>query len=338
MRLRPISTLPERLRLRMERRRNAREIASFWSRDTRHAPVDLPSGEEVGAWLRASTLEAFPHPYALLGHQISNYISAALWADDLGLRFVGGTLNKDAGGLLALPVGGGQSGRLRRLPCVPDETAPGSREALLATAVEAVSAAMGPVRFRLAVDQGRWDQTPASELVRSAFAGGRLGSLFDELEKGPEWISLHIRRPAYEGEIAAHEVAKRWVELDYYVKIVRQLREHPVLGEIPVRAFGLGNEGSYDDLLREGVQLRLNGDRDRDLLELASSTVIVTSPSSFSFTAALASRGVVLARHPWWHRIPNEGRWVPVEADGSFRGDELGRALRFRRGHGDESG
>jgi hypothetical protein len=133
-------------------------------------------------------------------------------------------------------------------------------------------------------------------------------------------------------------VTKRWVELDYYVKIVRQLRRHPVLGGIPVRAFGLGDEESYDDLLREGVQLRLNGDRDRDLVELASSTVIVTSPSSFSFTAALASRAVVLARHPWWHRIPNEGRWVPVQADGSFAGDDLGRALRHRRGHEDESG
>ena len=75
------------------------------------------------------------------------------------------------------------------------------------------------------------------------------------------------------------------------------------------------------------VDVRSGCPRNDDFALLAGARVIVAAPSSFSFLAALASRGVAMARYPWWHHVPADGRWVRLDAEGSFEGAGLTRAF-----------
>ena len=140
---------------------------------------------------------------------------------------------------------------------------------------------------------------------------------------------MHVRR----GDVGAGATGgagsiTRWVEESWYVTVLRVLRAHPSLRELRVRVYALGSESDFPELAAEGVDFHLNGDVFSDLVELAAARLLVAAPSSFSFTAGMCSKGVVLARAPWWHFVPNEGRWVAVANSGVFAVEDLDRAIQ----------
>jgi hypothetical protein len=100
---------------------------------------------------------------------------------------------------------------------------------------------------------------------------------------------------------------------------------------LEVRAYALGEQDDFPMLRREGVTLCLNGNRDSDFVEMSGAKVLIAAPSSFSFTAGLASRGVVIAQSPWWHHVPNDERWITADQSGAFSTSALERAVSFAR-------
>jgi hypothetical protein len=75
------------------------------------------------------------------------------------------------------------------------------------------------------------------------------------------------------------------------------------------------------------VQINDSGDRDHDFIQIAAARLIVAAPSSFGFFAALVSRGPVIARTPWWHHIPDTGRWFAYDPQRGLDVSRLGLAL-----------
>lgn len=316
MNIRPLRSLPLRFSLKAETAANALE--------RRFAPL-------LDAWLahRASRIELASvntaehslairvHPYALIGHQVSSWIAGWLWSRDLVVEFVGGYLPRDEnnmfGGESPRQDGDRPATKVIRLPWVEDERSPRSRR-ILENAIRAAIHRHGDraLTFRLALDPARYDQTPASDAIRQAVLSHYKGKALLEAEAENEYVAIHIRRGGdiHQNHFSGPEQVNRWVTEDWHVLVVEELRQIPELASMEFRAYSLGSAEDFPLLREIGVRLMLNGDRDQDLVELAAARVLVLSPSSFSFTSALMSRGAVLGRVPWRHRIPNDGRWV----------------------------
>lgn len=326
MKIRPVSTVPLRASLLFARRRNAYTQRNLDMLERKFAPWAAASTDVSRATV-ASTI----HPYPGLGHQLAGWISGYLWARDLGLRYTGGSISRDPDGLFNFVTEPTTAGGSRvRLLSVLDERDQRSATVLRGQVNKALIAAKGmPVNFELALDQPRWDQTPAAAAIRAAVLGGSHGAMLEQIgATNQPYIAMHIRRgdvdPAMMGGSTGQS---RWIDEEWYVSLVRRLRQNPQFAGLEVRLYALGASQDFPLLSREGVTLCLNRDRDLDFIELCAATILVVAPSSFSFTAGLASNGAVIARYPWWHQIPDSGSWVRADPKGSFSMSALERAV-----------
>lgn len=335
MKVSPIRTLPLRVRLNGEGRYNALLhrispwLEKLWAQPKSNPPQITHS---------RSYLQLEIHPYALIGHQVASWVHGYLWAQDLGLKYLGGQLSRDPGGLLNFKglVGKMPSGdfKIVRLVWVDDERNPRSLRLLQAQVARAQRKYSNrALVFRLALDPARWDQVPAEGIVRSAMLSGYKGVELTDLEASSDYVAIHIRRGSdiHQNHISGKEGINRWVLEEWHLDIIKALRSIPSIASMEIRVYALGQVEDFPLLAQTGVVFKLNGDRDTDITELTAAKLLVLSPSSFSFTAALASRSAVLGRFPWWHNIPNEGRWLTVDAEGQFDVARLESLVSLRR-------
>ena len=330
MKIRPISTFALRVRLRAEGKANVR-------RRRRLELAVPPSKVRVGAKsTQPMNAEVFVdiHPYAQIGHQVSSWLAGLLWARDLGLDYAGGKLSGDSKGVFrfsAFETEHLKNAKVIRLKAVGDERE-GSALADLRAQI-ARAAFKNPQRalsFRLALDPARWDQTRAQEQIREAVLGGYRGAELLDLESQPPYVAIHIRRGDVSGDYISAGI-NRWIPEEEYVALIRNLRLVPELAHWDIRVYAMGGAEDFALLQEAGAVLYLGGSRDSDLIALAAARVLVLSPSSFSFTAALVSRSVILGRVSWWHHVPGDGRWVHVSPHWTFDVEAMSRALTVGR-------
>ena len=279
---------------------------------------------------RGSVLFLDVHPYAQIGHQVSSWIAGLLWAKDLGIGYAGGSLSSDPDeffNFATQQVKRQPRSKVIRLKAVGDER-DSSSLADLRIQIERATRKYGgrALSFRLATNPARWDQTPAQDAVRAAVLSGPRGTDLLALENGEPYIAIHIRR----GDVSQDYISagiNRWVPEHRYVDLIETIRKEPHLAHLEVRVYALGTMDDFKLLEAAGATLYLGGSRDDDFIALAAAKILILSPSSFSFTAALASRSIVFGRVPWWHFIPNEGRWVHMSDEWNFDASDLSRAL-----------
>ena len=338
-RLRPWRTLYNRVYYRIEGKINSlkrSQLVGFYS--FLYAPrsrYSEPSPEQK-LFLRARI-----HPYPGLGHQVSVWIAGLLWARDLGIEYVGGKVTRNNDNLLALSDGSLEGIAPPKvvhvkLPATRDERSP---EALLLLR-ESVRRARKrhpqakAIVFSLALDNPRWNQIPAAREVRAAaLTGAHGGDIVAKQNEDCPRVVLHIRR----GDIGRSSVGRgsgvsRWLSESWYATVIAELRSLPQLSDCVFSVVSLGSPKDFPVLSRlPNVRLLLNRDESSDFKDFVAADVLVTAPSSFSFTAALASRGFVLAPFPWWHAIPNEGRWFRVDLNGEFDMSRLASSITRER-------
>lgn len=331
MRIRPLRTVPLRSGLVLSKHRNAFSRRRLDALERKFSPWSNPAGVPAVAASISSTI----HPYPGIGHQLAGWISGQLWARDLGLSYTGGRITRDESGLFEFPIESAlpapDAARYVRLASVNDERDVRSLTVLRGQVNRALEKTQGaPVHFLLALDQARWDQTPSAGTVRSAVAAGSYGLKLAQIEAEAEpYIAMHVRRgDVGQGAMGGSTGQSRWIDENWYVTLLRRLRRNRDIDGMEVRVYSLGEPKDFPLLQREGVTLCLNRDRDLDFIELCAARILVVAPSSFSFTAGLASRGVVIARHPWWHHVPEGGSWVRADSAGEFSMATLEDAFR----------
>ncbi|MBG6214252.1 MULTISPECIES: hypothetical protein [unclassified Cryobacterium] len=279
-------------------------------------------------------MEIEVHPYALIGRQVSSWVSGYLWAKDLDFECAGGALTKDPEGLFdfsRVTSRPPESGVKRVwLTPVGDQSDP--RVARILRAQVASVKAKFPdlvLMFRSSLDPGLWGQVPTEGAVRGALQAGSPGEKFDRQEAQAEYVASHVRRGAdiHENHMGGAGGINRWVLEDWHVEVVKALRATDGFDDMEIQVYALEQPKDFPLLALAGVLVKLNGDRDTDLIEFASARLLVLSSSSFSFTAALASRNVILGRVPWWHKVPDTGRWVNIDAKGNFSTTQLSAAI-----------
>lgn len=334
MKILPFRTIPLRASLRATVKRDAVARGKIETLAGRMEPwSNVTNGNIPNASISASI-----HPYPGLGHQLAGWISGYLWSKDLDIDYRGGLITRDSNNLFdfGTPDAPGQlkTAKIVQLSSVNDERDQRSLIVLRGQINRALARSKGsPIHFKLALDQPRWDQTPAAEVVRRAVLAGAHGDDLLGLEdRRPGYIAIHVRR----GDVSEHAMGgatghSRWLDESWYIDLLRRLKKESRLEGLEVRAYALGEQDDFPMLRREGVTLCLNGNRDSDFVEMSGAKVLIAAPSSFSFTAGLASRGVVIAQSPWWHHVPNDERWITADQSGAFSTSALERAVSFAR-------
>lgn len=133
-------------------------------------------------------------------------------------------------------------------------------------------------------------------------------------------IAVHIRRgDIVQGQQSGEEtLAKRWLTLEYYENILKQLSEK--LPELPcIYLFSQGNEEEYKVLEQYGeVHYCLDMSAIESFLYMVRADILVISKSSFSYKPALLADGIRICPPGFWHGYPENEKWIVAGEDGSI--------------------
>ncbi|MCZ4518052.1 hypothetical protein O4220_05935 [Rhodococcus ruber] len=287
----------------------------------------------------AGRVKPVVHPYAGLGHQLTAWYSAAMFAQELGIKCLYSPLSADVDDIFGLrwvsdrPVRKEETGdtcpRTVRLPPAGDENSGISRQRLNKVARRHLARSR-QVILQTPLDLPRFDLTIAQDSVRAAYFSDRLPPLNTPRQGGTLDVRIHIRR----GDVGAVSHPDRWIDEDFYVNVISRLRaaSSETGRSLQISIHSLGSIDQFEKIQQTGVRVLLNGDRDEDFSALVGADILVMAPSSFSYLAAIASHALVLARVPWWHHVPGDRRWIHLDNVGEVA--DPARLLDFiRNGH-----
>jgi hypothetical protein len=118
-------------------------------------------------------------------------------------------------------------------------------------------------------------------------------------------VAIHIRRENSHDKGLAGERAT--TPNSYYLNIMNSIREkyNNLDKELLFHIYSQGNIENFQDLDRNDVKFYINYDMIESFIGMVSSEILVTSPSSFSYIAALISDGKIYYK-PFWHN-PRRG-------------------------------
>lgn len=161
--------------------------------------------------------------------------------------------------------------------------------------------------------------------LRARYAGGR-AIRPERAGDGPArqalTVAIHVRR----GDVSPRAHAHMWTDPEIVAQSARQVRE--VLGRRGIACrlvlVTQGKAGELAGLIGGDVEVLADGDPMASFDVLAGADVLVMAKSSFSYVAALLSRGVVAASANFYPALPG---WVPVGGDGRFDPDRFVAAV-----------
>ena len=118
-------------------------------------------------------------------------------------------------------------------------------------------------------------------------------------------VAIHIRRenPVDRGLAGPRATTPN----SYYLNIMNNIREKHKDKEIMFHVYSQGDLKNFIDLENQDVKFYINYDIIETFKGLVAANVLVISPSSFSYTAALLSDGEIYYK-PFWHNPKNN--WI----------------------------
>lgn len=125
----------------------------------------------------------------------------------------------------------------------------------------------------------------------------------DFFKNGKTNVSIHIRRENIcdRGQAGDRVTTPN----EYYLNIMKNIRKKYT--NIQFHIYSQGDIEQFNDLDKEDVIFHLNEDIYTTFIGLVAANILVTSPSSLSYTAAMLSDGIVYYRS-FWHSPRKE--WI----------------------------
>lgn len=118
-------------------------------------------------------------------------------------------------------------------------------------------------------------------------------------------IAVHIRR---ENHVDNGLCGKRGLTPNsYYLKIINKIRAANNRRQLQFHIYSQGKESNFNDLKEEGVEFHLNEEITSTFIGLVAADILIISPSSFSYSAAFLSDGIVCYKN-FWH--PKKKEWI----------------------------
>lgn len=118
------------------------------------------------------------------------------------------------------------------------------------------------------------------------------------LDNGKFNVAVHIRRENHIDNGLAGERAT--TPNSYYLKIMNYIRETHTEKDILFHIYSQGDINDFSDLDNIDVLFYINYDMFKTFIEFVSADILVISPSSFSYVAALISDGKIYYKN-FWH-------------------------------------
>ena len=177
------------------------------------------------------------------------------------------------------------------------------------------------------------DDIRGDELIRNIFWKSsqrhRDSLIYDKNELN---IAVHIRRGDVEALRRQGDTGmnRRWMELDYYVKLMSTLTEvlHP---DPHFYIFSEGREEDFEELksvrLPDGrnavLTFCLDMPAPASFLHICHADVILAAPSSFSIVAGAICPGKKIVPDRDWLIIPDNDEWIRADEEGSVKNVNL---------------
>lgn len=302
-------------------RRFERHLHRPWIDQRFDAPIDsLSPGCHIGK---------IPHYRTGLGHMVSEWNTGLLWSHWLNIPFADCSMREPWADFFGLNGFQGfqsllekQRTRLIRLPRITFEEDPSANPSI--RRIINFYGRQSPTLFQLYFDQNSFRQDEISPILQKKYFEGRrrapIHSLRDDTKIN---ISVHIRRrnavdmsnpKVHDTNSAGYR--QRYYDLEYFLDLCKFIEDALGKDRAIFHIFSQGNETDYHafNFLRN-VRYHI----DRDLMETVHNLIIgdilVVSPSSLSFQAALISKAVIFAPYPFWHHIPDQPPWHRIHSD-----------------------
>ncbi|MDE6530004.1 MAG: hypothetical protein K2K96_04440 [Lachnospiraceae bacterium] len=132
-------------------------------------------------------------------------------------------------------------------------------------------------------------------------------------------MAVHIRRGdiVAAGETtAAQGMSKRWLSLDYFENIVRQVSEK-IGDRLDIYLFSQGDKKDYQCFEKYGNVIYCFDMSDQDsFLHMVRADILVISKSSFSYKPALLADGIRICPPDFWHGYPESEKWIVADGEG----------------------
>jgi len=112
-------------------------------------------------------------------------------------------------------------------------------------------------------------------------------------------VAIHIRRKnSHDKGLAGKRVT---TPNSYYLNIMNLIRKKHKEKDILFHIYSQGNEDNFKDLSSNNVIFYLNNDVIPSFIGMVAADILVISPSSLSYVAALISDGEIYYK-PFWHK------------------------------------
>lgn len=294
------------------------------------------NGEETD--LSNIFLTQIPNEGAGIGHQLANYNAGLYFASFYGVKYAyAGFKNKEWESFLGLGENEVSLRTLRkkgykvlRLPYYEDDAACEMVRNII------VSYSGQRVVFLNELDQFYREQYGVAEYVKKKFNSAKARSN-DKLIYDPDKlnIAVHVRRGDINvGNSANSNLKKRWLDNDYYEKVlgnvVKRLSEDDRFASLTGKKgcrptfyiFSQGTESEFAGFRQfekyGDLHFCLDTEEKSSFLHMVRADVLITSRSSFSYKPALISDGIRICPQGFWHDYPENERWFVADEHGDF--------------------
>lgn len=117
---------------------------------------------------------------------------------------------------------------------------------------------------------------------------------------------------------AAQGMSKRWLSLDYFENIVKQVSEKT--GDLlDIYLFSQGDKKDYQCFEKYGnVRYCFDMSDQESFLHMVRADILVISKSSFSYKPALLADGIRICPPDFWHGYPEDEKWIVADREGKL--------------------
>lgn len=179
-----------------------------------------------------------------------------------------------------------------------------------------------PVLIILGDGQNSYRQAFTSVSLRNRYwSASNVSSRLDLRRPDKINVAVHVRRrnaadlknPSVQ-DVNSPAYQSRYISSNYFLDLCRIVKMSFSPDILHFNVFSQGNDEEFKEFKDLGnVDIHLKTNPMETFHNLALADILITSPSSFSFKAGMLCKGVKLARVPWWHEIPQDDEWIPVE-------------------------
>jgi len=174
--------------------------------------------------------------------------------------------------------------------------------------------------FFLEYNQGYTKQYQVAEILKEKFFSSKKRSKDKLIYNIKDFnIAVHIRV----GDIMNNEklINERFLDINYFIKTInKSLSIINTPKKIIIHIFSGDKLNSFSKLTNfKNIKFCHNLNQYKTFLHFVYADLLITSKSSFSYKAALISKGIKVSPKNFWHGYPyNDKKWILTKVNGNF--------------------